>query len=134
MNSVSWFPQRGVGVQVAIRQIPDMLGIPSHGTGPIQELVTDLAQLSKLNAYALAISLTVLVIIFGIRRISRRIPIVLIAVICLIVASYTFNLASYGVAMVGGIPSGLPKLGLPNCADKLEHTATALSCGPRRCS
>ncbi len=104
----------GVGVQVAIRQIPDMLGIPSHGTSPIQELVTDLAQLSKLNTYALVISLTVLVIIFGIRRISKNIPIALIAVICLIVASYTLNLASYGVATVGGIPSGLPKLGFPN--------------------
>jgi high affinity sulfate transporter 1 len=104
----------GVGVQVAIRQIPDMLGIPSHGTSPIQELVTDLAQLSKLNTYALVISLTVLVMIFGIRRISKNIPIALIAVICLIVASYTLNLASYGVATIGGIPSGLPKLGFPN--------------------
>lgn len=104
----------GVGVQVAIRQIPDMLGIPSHGTSPIQELVTDLAQMSKLNTYALVISLSVLVMVFGIRRISKKIPIALIAVICLIITSYTLNLASYGVAMVGGIPSGLPKVGFPN--------------------
>ena len=104
----------GVGVQVAIRQFPDMLGIPSHGTNPIQQLVTDLAQLSKLNTYALAISLTVLVLIFAIRRISRKIPIALMTVVCLIIASYSLNLASYGVAMVGGIPSGLPKLGFPN--------------------
>ena len=65
----------GVGVQVAIGQIPAMLGIPSHGNGPVQELITDLAQLSKVNPYSLAISLTVLVMIFGIRRISRKIPI-----------------------------------------------------------
>ncbi len=104
----------GVGVQVAIRQLPDMLGIPSHGTSPIQELVTDLAQLPKVNVYSLTLSLTVLVVIFGIRRISRKIPVALIAVICVIIASYTLNLASYGVAMVGGIPSGLPKLGFPN--------------------
>src|SRR5208337_4892317 len=38
----------------------------------------------------------------------------LIAVICIIIASYTLNLASYGVAMIGVIPSGLPKLGFPN--------------------
>jgi SulP family sulfate permease len=103
----------GVGVQVAIGQVPDMLGIPSQGTGPIQ-LITDLAQVSKVNAYSLAISLTVLVMIFGIRKISRKIPVALIAVICIIIASYTLNLTSYGVAMVGGIPSGLPKLGFPN--------------------
>jgi len=104
----------GVGVQVAIGQFPDLLGIPSHGTGPIQELVTDLAQLSKVNVYSLAISLTVLVVIFGTRRISRKIPVALIAVICVIIASYTLNLASYGVATIGVIPSGLPKLGFPN--------------------
>ncbi len=104
----------GVGVQVAIKQFPDMLGIPLHGTSPIQELVTDLAQLSKVNVYCLAISVTVLVVIFGTRRISRKIPVALIAVICVIVASYTLNLASYGVATIGGIPSGLPKLGFPN--------------------
>ena len=110
----------GVGVQVAIKQFPDMLGIPSHGTSPIQELVTDLAQLSKLNVYSVAISLTVLVVIFGTRRISRKIPVALIAVICLIIASYTLNLASYGVAMIGVIPSGLPKLGFPNAPISLN--------------
>jgi high affinity sulfate transporter 1 len=110
----------GVGVQVAIKQFPDLLGIPSHGTSPIQELVIDLAQLSKVNVYSLAISLTVLVVIFGTRRISRKVPIALIAVICVIIASYTLNLASYGVAMIGGIPSGLPKLAFPNAPISLN--------------
>ncbi|MGP8127539.1 MAG: SulP family inorganic anion transporter [Candidatus Bathyarchaeia archaeon] len=104
----------GVGVQVAIKQFPDLLGIPSHGASPVQELVTDLTQLSKLNVYSLAISLTVLVVIFGTKRISRKVPIALIAVICVITTSYTLNLASYGVAMIGSIPSGLPNLGFPN--------------------
>jgi MFS superfamily sulfate permease-like transporter len=110
----------GVGIQVAIGQFPDLLGIPSHRTSPIQELVIDLAQLSKVNVYSLAISLTVLVVIFGIRRISRKIPVALIAVICVIIASYTLNLASYGVAMIGGIPSGLPKLAFPNAPISLN--------------
>ncbi|HKM50759.1 MAG TPA: SulP family inorganic anion transporter [Candidatus Bathyarchaeia archaeon] len=104
----------GVGVQVAIRQLPDMIGIPSQDIGSIQELVTGLAQLSKVNIYSLAISLTVLVVILGVRRISRKIPVALIVVICVIIASYTLNLPSYGVAMIGAIPSGLPKLGFPN--------------------
>ena len=110
----------GVGVQVAIKQFPDMLGIPSHGTSPIQELVIDLATLSKVNVYSVAIFLTVLVVIFGTRRISRKIPVALAAVICVIIASYTLNLASYGVAMIGVIPSGLPKLGFPNAPISLN--------------
>jgi high affinity sulfate transporter 1 len=110
----------GVGVQVAIGQFHDMLGIPSHGAGPILEFVADLAQLSKVNVYSLAISLTVVVVIFGTRRVSRKIPIALIAVICVIIASYTLNLASYGVATIGVIPSGLPKLGFPNAPISLN--------------
>ena len=110
----------GVGVQVAIGQIPAMLGIPSHGNGPVQELVIDLALLSKANPYSLAISLTVLVMIFGVRRVSRKIPIALIAVICVIAASYALNLASYGVATIGAIPSGLPRLGFPNAPVSLS--------------
>jgi SulP family sulfate permease len=110
----------GVGVQVAVKQFPDMLGIPSHGTSQIQELVIDLAQLSKVNIYSVAISLAVLVVIFGTRRISRKIPIALVAVISVIIASYTLNLASYGVAMIGVIPSGLPKLGFPNAPISLN--------------
>jgi MFS superfamily sulfate permease-like transporter len=110
----------GVGVQVAIGQLHDMVGIPSHASSPIQELVTDLAHLSQVNVYSLAISLTVLVVIFGIRRISRKIPIALIAVISVIIASYTLNLASYGVATIGAIPSGLPKLAFPNAPISLN--------------
>ncbi|HYB66879.1 MAG TPA: SulP family inorganic anion transporter [Candidatus Acidoferrales bacterium] len=110
----------GVGVQVAIGQLHDMVGIPSHPTSPIQEFVTDLAHLSQVNVYSLAISLTVLVVIFGARRISRKIPIALIAVISVIIASYTLNLASYGVAMIGAIPSGLPKLAFPNAPISLS--------------
>jgi SulP family sulfate permease len=110
----------GVGVQVAIKQLPDMLGIPSPSTGLMQDLVIDLAQLSKVNVYSVAISLAVLVVIFGTRRISRKIPVALVAVIGVIIASYTLNLASYGVAMIGMIPSGLPKLGFPNAPISLN--------------
>lgn len=104
----------GVGIQVAVMQLPDMLGIPFHATGPIQELVTDFLQISKTNVYALAISIIVLAMIFGVKRISKKIPVAMIAVVCVIIASYTLNLTSYGVPVLGGLPSGLPRLSFPN--------------------
>ncbi len=106
----------GVGIQVAIGQISGMLGIPGGGAGPVQKLVTDFQQLGQTNIYTLGVSVAVLVIIVGSRMISKKIPGALIAVIGAIVVSYAINLASYGVAVLGTVPGGLPKIGLPTGA------------------
>jgi sulfate permease, SulP family len=103
----------GVGIQVAIGQISGMLGIPGGGAGPIQKLITDIKQLGQTNIYTLAISISVLVIIVGCRRINKKIPGALIAVIGAILVSYLVDLSSFGVVVLGTIPGGLPKIGLP---------------------
>jgi sulfate permease, SulP family len=103
----------GVGIQVAIGQISGMLGIPGGGAGPVQKLVTDIKQLSQTNLFTLTISISVLVIIIGCRRINKKIPGALIAVIGAIVVSYLVDLSSFGVALLGTIPGGLPKIGFP---------------------
>jgi sulfate permease, SulP family len=103
----------GVGIQVAIGQISGMLGIPGGGAGPIQKLVTDIQQLPQTNLPTLAVSVGVLAMILICRRINKKIPGALIAVIGAIVLSYALNLASYGVALLGTVPGGLPKIGLP---------------------
>jgi SulP family sulfate permease len=103
----------GVGVQVAIGQISGMLGIPGGGAGPVQKLVTDFQQLGQTNIYTLGVSVAVLVIIVGCRKINKKIPGALIAVVGAIIVSYAVNLSSYGVAVLGTVPGGLPKIGLP---------------------
>ncbi len=107
----------GVGFQVAVVQIPDILGLPGRVSSldhPIQGLVLDALQISQTNLYTLAISIGVMAIILGGGRISKRMPSALIAVIGTIVVSSIFDLSSHGVSIVGSIPSGLPKIGLPN--------------------
>jgi len=103
----------GVGIQVAITQIPDMLGVSGHGGGVIQEIASLYSLAFKTNIYALLISISVLVVIFGAKRISRRVPVALAAVVAVIVVSYALNLSSYGVPVLGTIASGLPQLSLP---------------------
>jgi high affinity sulfate transporter 1 len=103
----------GVGIQVAVGQISGMLGIPGGGAGPVQKLITDFQQLPQTNVPTLAISVGVLAIIVGARRINKKIPGALIAVIAAIVLSYALNLTSYGVAVLGTVPGGLPQIELP---------------------
>ena len=103
----------GVGIQVAVGQISGMLGIPGGGSGPVQKLITDIQQLPQMNLYTVAISVGVLAIILGARRINNKIPGALIAVIGAIALSYVANLQADGVAVLGTVPGGLPTLSLP---------------------
>jgi MFS superfamily sulfate permease-like transporter len=91
-----------------------MLGIPGGGDGPVQKLITDFQQLGQTNLYTLGISIAVLVIIVGARRINRKIPGALIAVLGSILLGYFANFSAHGVALLGTVPGGLPQIGLPN--------------------
>jgi SulP family sulfate permease len=103
----------GVGIQVALGQVAGMLGVQSTGNGTIEKFVNALAQIPQANIATVIISLAVLVIIIGAGRINNKIPGALIAVVGSIIASYALNLAAYGVATLGPVQGGFPKIGLP---------------------
>ena len=103
----------GVGIQVAVGEISGMFGIPGGGAGTLQHLVSDAQQLGGTSLHALGIALAVIVLIAGTRKVSRKAPGALVAVIGAILASYFFKLSAHGVAVVGASPSGLPQFGLP---------------------
>lgn len=102
----------GVGVQVALGQLHGMLGLEGGGHGTLGKLWHTLQQLGQVSGYELTIALTVLVVIVGLEKVSKKIPGALIAAIGAIVASWAFGLDKL-VHVVGAVPSGLPHLGLP---------------------
>ncbi|MCU7959484.1 MAG: SulP family inorganic anion transporter [gamma proteobacterium symbiont of Bathyaustriella thionipta] len=102
----------GVGIQVASGQIAGMLGLEGGGHSILQKLWYDVQHLPQFNGYALLVALTVLLIIIGSKRISRRIPGPLIAVIGAIVLSWMLHMDGY-VKVLGTVPGGLPHIGLP---------------------
>jgi SulP family sulfate permease len=102
----------GVGVQVALGQIAGMLGLKGGGHGTLGKFWNDLQQLGQINHYELTIALTMLVVIIGLKIVSKRIPGTLIAAIGAMVASWAFGLDTK-VHVLGSVPSGLPHLGLP---------------------
>ena len=104
----------GVGIQVALGQIPGMLGVPGGGSGTIDKALTALSQLPQAQVPTVIVSAGVLVVIVGMRQIARQIPGALVAVVGSIIASYVFNLEALGVALLGPVPGGLPKIGLPS--------------------
>ena len=102
----------GVGIQVAFGEISGMLGLKGGGHGTLQKVWSDIQQIEQINFYALAITVSVLVVIVGSKQFSKKIPGALIAVIGAIVASWALNLEAH-VHVLGSVPSGLPHIGLP---------------------
>jgi MFS superfamily sulfate permease-like transporter len=70
-------------------------------------------QIDGTNFYALATAVSVLVVIAGSRRLSKKIPGALIAVVGAIVVSWTIGLRTH-LQVLGPVPSGLPHIGVPH--------------------
>ena len=103
----------GVGIQVAVGQLPGMLGVPAADRQTLPRLWGTLRALPDARAADVAISAGVIVIVLAARMITRRIPGPLIAVVLAIAVSRAADLARHGVAVVGPVPRGLPSLALP---------------------
>jgi SulP family sulfate permease len=102
----------GVGIQVALGEFSGMLGLKDGGHGTVEKVLSDLRQIDQVNFKALVVALAVLVVIIGSRKVSKKIPGALIAVIGAIVASWTLDLGQH-VQVLGAVPGGLPHIGLP---------------------
>ena len=121
----------GVGIQVAFGQISGMLGLKGGGHGTLQKIWNDIQQIEEVNLWALAVAIAVLVVIVGSKKISKKIPGALIAVIGAIALSWGLDLGQH-MHVLGAVPSGLPHIGLPqvqwnwDLVGKLVPTAFAM--------
>ena len=115
----------GVGIQVAVGQIAGMLGLKGAGHGTLAKLWNDFQQLGQVSHYEFAIALCALVIIAGLKKVSKKIPGALIAAIGAIIASWAFGLDKQ-VHVVGAVPGGLPYLGLPKVEWNWEVMSTLI--------
>ena len=121
----------GVGIQVALGEISGMLGLKGGGHGTLGKIWSDLQLIEQVNFLALTIALSVLVVMVGSKKVSKKIPGALIAVIGAIAASRMLDLKAH-VHVLGAVPSGLPHLGLPEIKwswellQKLVPTAFAM--------
>jgi high affinity sulfate transporter 1 len=123
----------GVGIQVALREVPGLLGLSAGGHENLFDSMNAVfQQIGQASPVTLAISAGVIALIAGSRRLSKKIPGAMIAVIGSIVLSWVFQWPQNGVAVLGPVPSGLPQLGLPAVAwswpliQKLIPTAFAM--------
>jgi sulfate permease, SulP family len=104
----------GVGVQIGIAMLGDMLGIAASSHYSLVRLWQILAGLPHPNMPTLALSVLVTAGILLGNRLAPRWPLSLFAVAGTIAASSAFHFAARGIALIGPIAGGLPSIRLPN--------------------
>jgi len=104
----------GVGIQVALSQLGGMLGISVGAHGLPSSIYHNFHNLGNTQFYSLLLSLGVIAIILGLYKVSPKIPGSLIAVVGFIIVSKVFKFEEMGIAVLGEVPGGLPRIGLPD--------------------
>ncbi len=120
----------GVGLQVGMAMLGGMTGIAFASHRTLQQAWDLLHGLARIDPPTLALSaLVVSGILLG-RRIAPRLPAALVAVAASIAASAAFDFAARGIAVIGPVPGGMPRLALPEVAwrDAVALLPVAFSC------
>jgi SulP family sulfate permease len=104
----------GVGFQVGIAVLPEMLGVEVHGRRTVRQLVEVVRGISGTNLLTLYVSLVVLAVIFVAHYFIPRFPASLIGVAGAIAASAMYGFAGRGVEIIGPVAGGLPHISFPN--------------------
>ena len=120
----------GVGVQVGIAMLGDMLGVPGHAATSVNQLLLVVREFAQINRPTLAISVLVVAAILVCKRFWPRLPVPLIAVVAGIAASDVFGFAAHGISILGPVEGGLPPLRLPSVTwqQMLDLVPVAASC------
>ena len=103
----------GVGFQVALGELPAMLGVEKEGHGFFGKLLYICQHLPEIDHSSLGISLAVLGLIVVCEIIEPRFPGALLALVGMIIASAALHWQEHGVQVVGAVPQGLPRIALP---------------------
>ncbi len=105
----------GIAVEILVRQLPAVLGLPGGGTTTIGRLRKVAGQLRHANGWSMGIAVIVLVVILVAERLDRRVPAALIGSVgsILVVA---FGLRSHGVVVLGALKGGPPSFAVPSAS------------------
>jgi SulP family sulfate permease len=103
----------GVGFQVGIAVLGEMLRLPVHSHEPLQQLFEVLSHLNQTHLPTLGVATAVIASVLLFHRFAPRFPGSLIAVVAAVACSAVFDFAGHGILIVGPFVGGLPRLTLP---------------------
>lgn len=99
---------------IGLSQLKHVLGVKIEGSSQIHILLNNVFHsLNQINWYTIAVGITTILLIKGMKKINKRIPAALIVVVLGILLIYLTKLNTFGVKIVGAVPEGLPNFVVP---------------------
>src|SRR5271166_2744291 len=108
----------GVGFQVGIAVLGEMLGVEVHSRRSVVQLLEVFRSLPQVHLPTVLVSALVVAGVFAFHRFAPKVPGPLIAVVGSMAASAAWDFAGHGITIVGPVAGGLPHLGLPDVHGK----------------
>jgi len=105
---------QGLALIVIVGQLPKIFGVEGGSGNFFQELWAIIIQLPQTSLLTMIIGLASLALLFVLKRFTPGAPGALITVILAILVTTIFDLADYGVDVVGMVETTLPPLGFPD--------------------
>lgn len=115
----------GVGIQVALGELPGLLGLQVPTAGTVDRLWYTLLHLKDTHVADALVGIIVVAVTQALRKWSK-VPGVLIAVLAAMTMSWAFDLHAQGVAILGPLRGGLPRMALPGDAWAWAHLSSLL--------
>jgi len=119
----------GLGLYIAIGQLPKVVGIPKPSGDTLAVLVRTVGDIGSWEWTTVAVGLIGLVALFALARFAPTLPGVIIVVVLAVLAVKAFDLEEDGVAIVGHVPTGFQFVSLSSVSatDVLDLLPGALA-------
>lgn len=102
-------------IVIGLSQLKHLLGVKLEAGKDVFKLLFEaVVRMSEINTITLSIGLVSILILIFMKKYVKKIPGPLIVVVLSIFVVYGLKLESYGVKIVGQVPSGLPSVSLPS--------------------
>ena len=106
----------GVGFQVGIAMLGEMLGISVESTRTLDQVAQIARALPTAQPATACLAGSVVATVLLLQRFAPRLPGPLIAVCAATAASAKLDFSARGIALIQAVPAGLPTFGLPRVA------------------
>ena len=106
----------GIGLVIVIDQLPKLLGVHFPKAGFFRDLLALAQQLPETSIPTLLLAVVLLSLLVALEHVAPRAPAPLVAIALAIAATAAMGLDARGVATVGAVAGGLPRLVLPDLA------------------
>ena len=119
----------GLGLYIAIGQLPKVVGIEKPSGNTLSVLANTIADVGSWEWTTVAVGVAGLVALFALARFVPKLPGVIIVVVLAILAVQALDLQDHGVAIVGDVPTGFQFVSLSSvsASDLVELLPGALA-------